>query len=164
MCVNVYTHTHACIKNWGGWEENLYPPTIYRLGGDELLNAKGKMLSNTWWCDLTVVKNKQNPHLSDHIPVCFARVLSKEKGLDRHGTCVNTGTRVEAGEGWSDFPFYILACLPFVSISTVRIFLFQKTISDEQLEFEMKNNTAYISNPPQKKTRKYLAIHLTKHV
>lgn len=115
-------------KELGEEEENLYPLTIYRLWGDELLNAKGKMPSNMWWYDFTVVKNKQNPHLFDHIPVCFARVLSKEKGLDRHGTCVNTGIRVEAGEGWSAFPFYILAWLPFVSISTVHIFLFQKTI------------------------------------
>lgn len=84
-------HKHTCIKNWGG--QNLYPPTIYTFGRDELLNAEGKMPSNSWWCDSTVVIKINKTSICLTIPVCFARVLSKENGLDRYGTCVNTGNQ-----------------------------------------------------------------------
>ena len=45
------------------------------------------------------------------------------------GRVLTLGTRAEAGERWSVFSFYILAWLPFVSVSTVHVFLFQKTIN-----------------------------------
>ena len=109
------------------------------------------MPSNSWWCDSTVVKNKQNPPLSDHIPVCFARVLSKEKGLDRHGTCVNTGNQGWGRWGAVSFSFLHLSMVPLCFNQHSSYFLISNNNQPAMNNWNSKWKTILLISAPPKK-------------